>query len=190
MIWGLLGRGLLLGTGSQKIMIQEQRAEPVQDRMVRDEPGLAPGHVLRRLRRLTGLTWEELSIAMHVSKRSLHLWDAGQPLSQKHLAHLHRVAGLVDRLAKGNPVHMRNLLLKDLGGQNSLTLLREGQYELVERRLTGEKAFPSFTELPPAESRKRVPNGVSLAGYTNDDGSPVVPSRPLKGVKAPRLRKG
>lgn len=190
MIWGLLDRGFLLGTGSQRIVIQEQRPEPALGRTVCDDTGLAPDYLLRKVRKLTGLTWEELSIALNVSKRSLHSWDAGQPLSQKHLAHLHRVAGLVERLAKGNPVHMRYLLLKDLGGQNALTFLREGQYELVERRFASEKAFPVFVELPFDEARKRRPVGVALANYNTSDDSAAVQGKPLKGIKPPKLRKG
>lgn len=189
-IWGLFSRGLNLGTGSARLCIREQRAEPARAQTICDEKTLAPVYILRRIRRLSGLTWEELSIAMNVSKRSLHLWDSGEAISQRHLKHLHLVAGLMDRLDKGNPVHLRNLLLKDLGGQNALTLLKEGQFALVETQLAPEKASPQFIELPAEEFRKRLPRGVSLVSYQESQDVRIVQGKALKGMKAPKLRKG
>lgn len=189
-IWGIFARGFNVGTGSERIWIQEQRVEVVMAQKVCDETTLAPVYTLRKIRRISGLTWEELSIAMDVSKRTLHLWDAGQALSQKHLKHLHRVAGLMERLDKGNPVHLRNLLLKDLGDQNALTLLKEGQFKQVEMQIAVEKSYPSFSELPEKEFRKRIPRGVSLTVYQEDQKVQIVRGKPLMSIKAPKLRKG
>ena len=189
-IWGIFARGFNIGTGSERIWIQEQRVEVVIAQKVCAGTSLAPVCTLRRIRRISGLTWEELSTAMDVSKRTLHLWDAGQALSQKHLQHLHRVAGLMERLDKGNPVHLRNLLLKDLGDQNALTLLKEGQFKQVEMQLGTEKAYPSFSELPEKDFRARIPRGVSLASYQEDQKVQIVRGKPLKSVKAPKPRKG
>ena len=189
-VWGLVLGDLAIGTGSQRIVIQEQRPEPALAREVCNQSMIVPEYVLRRLRMLSGLTWEELSIAMDVSKRALHLWDAGNPLKQKHLAHLHRVSGLVERLASGNPVHLRNLLLKDLGGTNGLTLLRERRYDLVERQLATERAFPVIHELPAGEFRKRLPSGVPISSYLESETMAPVQSKPLKAIKPPKLWKG
>ena len=37
---------------------------------------------LGELRRLSGLTWEQLAKLFNVSRRSLHFWASGQPLSR------------------------------------------------------------------------------------------------------------
>jgi len=190
-LWGIWARGLYAGTGSGRIWIQERRGEPVGAAMVCDETTLAPVYILRRTRRISGLTWEELASAMGVSKRTLHLWDAGQALSQKHLKHLHGVHGVLERLDNGNPVHLRNLLLWDLGGRNALVLLREQQFGQVEVVLKARMSpFPIFAELPAVELRKRIPQGVPLSSFDEHPPLKAMPEKAIKGVKAPRIKKG
>jgi hypothetical protein len=58
-------------------VIQEQRPEPALAREVCNQSMIVPEYVLRRLRMLSGLTWEELSIAMDVSKRALEAEASG-----------------------------------------------------------------------------------------------------------------
>lgn len=189
-LWGVIRLGLGLGTGSQDVWIEERRVEPTPAPATMDD--VSPGAValLRNLRQISGLTWEELAIALTVSKRALHLWDNGQPVSQRHLKQLHRVAGMVRRLDQGNPVHLRHLLLKDLGGRNALTLLREGEFDQAERRLAAEQPIPRFAELPAGEFWKRIPGGVPLAGYSDVPEVQLNRERPLRVPKIPNLRKG
>ncbi len=154
------------------------------------KPVTSPTYLLRRIRSLSWLSWEELSIPMRVSKRTLHLWSSGQPIRQDHLRHLHLVANLIDRLDKGNPVHLRGLLLKDLGGKNALTLLGEGQFTLVENQLAPGMPNPSFGEVPAEVFRKRMPRGVSLESYQENQEVRTVQEKVLNGVRPPKLRKG
>lgn len=51
---------------------------------------------------------------------------------------------------------------------------------------------PNFAELPAEESQKRIPHGVSLASYQEDQEDQeinVVQGKPLKSIKTPKLRK-
>lgn len=150
----------------------------------------SPADLLRRIRSLSRLTWEELSIAMGVSTRALLLWNGGKAIRQGHLRHLQRVADLIDRLDKRDPVHLRGLLLKNLGGKNALTLLREGQFTHVEMQLTSEQSNSSFGELPTETFRKRIPRGVSLESYQESQEVVIVQGKALGGIKPPKARKG
>lgn len=175
------------GTGSEEIWIRTPRWESIKPQELCTLHTVAPVYLLRKIRRISGLTWEELSIAMGVTRRTLHLWDAGQELSQKHLNHLHRVAGLLDRLDRGNPVLMRNHLLKDFEGQNALSMLKEGNYSQVESLLAATPAFPKFIDLPETEARRRRPLGSPLASY-RDQSVQIVSGRALKGIKTPKIQ--
>lgn len=182
--------GISLGTGSDRVLIRWQRVESAHAEKAPTINMVAPVPLLRRIRRISGLTWAELSTAFSVSTRTLHNWDAGEPLRQKHLKRLHEVAGLFDRLDQGNPVYLRNLLLKDLGGQNALVMLRAGQLKEVEVQLEAIRSTHAAPgELADSEFRKRIPQGVSLAGYSLDQSVRVIPGKPLKAINPPRPRK-
>lgn len=182
--------GISLGTGSDRVWIRGLRVESAHAEKASAISTLAPVSLLRRIRRISGLTWDELSTAFSVSTRALHNWDAGGLLRQKHLQRLHEVAGLFDRLDRGNPVYLRNLLLKDFGGQNALVMLRAGQLKEVEVLLGAiHSTHAALGELPDTEFRKRIPQGISLASYSSDQSVRVNPGRPLKAIKPPRPRK-
>ncbi|HQN10370.1 MAG TPA: helix-turn-helix domain-containing protein, partial [Thermoanaerobaculia bacterium] len=44
-------------------------------------PARRTGSRLYELRRLTGLTWDEIARLFHVSRRSVFLWASGRPMS-------------------------------------------------------------------------------------------------------------
>lgn len=189
--WGSLFRGSRSGTGSASIVICEKRIESYSvssAHTTQAEP--APVGVLRRVKQISGLTWEELSKALSVSRRTLHNWDAGTEVSQKHLQHLHRLAGVLERLDRGNPVYLRNLLLKDLGGFNGLAMLGRGEFKEAEGLLgVGQPAFQHPFETPYENLRRRLPQGVPIAAYGNEPTVHPLPGKALKGLKLPRLRK-
>lgn len=186
LLFGTLARGANTGTGSFRLLIREQRAEGV---VICDEELVSPEYVLRGIRRISGLTWEELACVMGVSRRSLHLWDGGGNLTQEHLHRLHELSALMQRLDKGNPVHLRNLLLKVFDGKNALERLRTRQDTQVLALLGHDKfpPYPKSMDLPAAAFRKRIPDGVSLDSYSEDQSVVVSPEKPIKGIRPPRL---
>jgi hypothetical protein len=182
--------GISLGTGSEGIWVQERRAEPAASEKVNVESVMVPVSILRRVRSVSGLTWGELSTAMDVSRRTLHHWDSGEGLSQKHLQRLHDLAGLLERVNPGNPVYLRNLLLKDFGGKSALVMLRVGQIKEVEALLrTSKSKYASGPGLSESEFQRRIPQGVAMASYGDDQSVQIVRGKPLKAVKAPKPRK-
>ena len=82
---------------------------------------------LGELRRLSGLTWEQLAKLFNVSRRSLHFWASGQPLSRFNEEQLNRLLGTIQYIDRGSASLNRSLLLKP---DNPLfDLLIAGRYE-------------------------------------------------------------
>jgi DNA-binding transcriptional regulator YiaG len=84
------------------------------------------------LRRISGLTWEQIAAAICVSRRSLHLWASGKPMLPGNEERLQRVLGVVRAVDRGSAAKTRQLLLSAApGSELALDLLASGQYEAV-----------------------------------------------------------
>lgn len=82
------------------------------------------------LRRLSGLTWEQIARLFGVDRRSLHFWANGKALSAGNEERLHRLLATLRRLDRGRASENRALLLQaHPGGVIPLDLLAEGKYD-------------------------------------------------------------
>ncbi len=82
------------------------------------------------LRRLSGLTWDQLAKLFNVSRRSLHFWASGQPLSRFNEEQLNRLLGTIQYIDRGTASLNRSLLLKLDNNSNPLfDLLVAGKHE-------------------------------------------------------------
>jgi DNA-binding transcriptional regulator YiaG len=96
---------------------------------------------LSELRRLSGLTWDQLARLFNVSRRSLHFWASGQPLSHFNEEHLNRLLGTVRYIDQGSANLNRSLLLHpDSNGNPLLDLLVVGKYEEFKRIVGSDNA--------------------------------------------------
>lgn len=85
---------------------------------------------LGELRRLSGLTWDQLAKLFNVSRRSLHFWASGQPLSRFNEGQLNRLLGIIQYINRGSASLNRSLLLKpDNNGNPLFDLLVAGKHE-------------------------------------------------------------
>lgn len=88
------------------------------------------GAAIGELRRLSGLTWDQLARIFSVSRRSLHFWASGKPMSPSNEEHLQRVLAVVRKIDRGAPSANRTALLgvrED--GSIPFDLLVAGDYE-------------------------------------------------------------
>lgn len=72
--------------------------------------------VLQRLRRVSGLSWEEVGRAVGVSRRTIHNWLGGARLAGVHLTRLLEFSRAVDLVSKGSPESTRAMLLQPRAG--------------------------------------------------------------------------
>jgi len=115
---------------------------------------------LNELRRLSGLTWEQLAKLFNVSRRSLHFWASGQPLSRFNEENLHRLLGTIRYINRGSASLNRNLLLSPgQDGRLLFDLLIAGEHEEV-KRILGPGNAPQKPQLVPLSedaSMSRMP---------------------------------
>jgi transcriptional regulator with XRE-family HTH domain len=101
---------------------------PLADRRASESTAAA----VLEIRRLSGLTWEELADLFDVSRRSVHHWASGKPVTTEHDQALRGVLTALRHLDRGDPAATRALLLtSDRGGISLLDLLKAGSYEEV-----------------------------------------------------------
>lgn len=91
-----------------------------------------PSAAMMELRRLSGLTWDQLARLFGITRRSLHFWASGKPLAPAHEERLSRLLATVRRLDRGSAHANRTLLLGvHADGCIPLDLLVAGQYARV-----------------------------------------------------------
>jgi DNA-binding transcriptional regulator YiaG len=92
----------------------------------------APSAAIMELRRLSGLTWDQLARLFGITRRSLHFWASGKPLTTAHEERLYRLLATVRRLDRGSAHANRTLLLGvHADGCIPFDLLVAGQYALA-----------------------------------------------------------
>lgn len=131
-----------------------------------------PREAIHELRRLSGLTWEELASLFGVSRRSVHFWGSGERMSAENERKLFRLLGVIKKIDRGVARANRlALLMPDDQGHAPLDLLKEGRYDEVASRLA--PATPARRLLQPSVSpevekaRMPLPPDV-LAGALQD----------------------
>lgn len=84
---------------------------------------------LTELRLLTGLTWDQIASLFEVSRRAVHFWANGKPLTAAHQEHLERSLSCMKASDKGNaPVNRQALFAVDSSGVAPFDLLVRKQY--------------------------------------------------------------
>lgn len=87
---------------------------------------------IAELRRLSGFTWEQLARLFKVSRRSLHLWASGKPMTPGHEEHLQRLLSVIRKINRGSASANRaELLAVGADGSIPFDLLAAGQYDRV-----------------------------------------------------------
>jgi DNA-binding transcriptional regulator YiaG len=117
------------------------------------------GAAIGELRRLSGLTWDQLARVFNVSRRSLHFWASGKPMAPINEEHLQRVLAVVRKVDRGSASLNRAALL-GVGEDGSLPfdLLTAGHYERVLSLLgPGEARRFSLPKLSEQSRAARVP---------------------------------
>lgn len=115
---------------------------------------------VNELRKLSGLTWEQLAILFDVSRRSVHFWASGQPLTSANEEKLNRILDVVEYISRGSASHNRSLLMSIADdGKSYLDLLASGQYDRVKSVLGAGNApkQPKLGQLSQAAEMARMP---------------------------------
>ena len=137
---------------------------------------------LSELRRLSGLSWEQLARVLGVSRRALHFWASGKAMARTNEEHLQRVLAVVRSVDRGSTTATRSALLETLEDRNNVVdLLGARDYERAA----------SITSLLSAAARtSRTPSSPeALVGALHDRvHEDRGQSRPARSVKVDRRK--
>jgi hypothetical protein len=105
---------------------------------------------LHQLRRLSGLTWENLADVLGVTRRSLHLWANGGPINSHNEKQVRDLLATMHALDRGTATENRRLLLTSVdSGKTFADLLRTREFAkavFLAGRGTGRPALPKTDE--------------------------------------------
>jgi DNA-binding transcriptional regulator YiaG len=89
------------------------------------------GPAISELRRISGLTWDQLARLFGVSRRSLHFWASGKAPTAANEEHLHRLLAITRKIDRGTASENRAALLAVSDEGAPFDLLAQGQYDRV-----------------------------------------------------------
>lgn len=116
--------------------------------------------VVNELRKLSGLTWEQIATLFNVSRRSVHFWASGEALSSANEEKLNRTLDAVEYISRGSASSNRSLLMGIADdGKSYLELLAAGEFDRVKSILGAGNAptKSKLGQLSPAAEMLRVP---------------------------------
>lgn len=153
---------------------------------------VSAGPAIAELRRLSGLTWDQLARLFGVNRRSLHLWASGKAMTPSHEERLQRVLAVVRKIDRGSASENRTLLLGAReDGDIPLDLLAARSFDRVVSLLgagTGRKAVPPSRLSPEAKAARAPRPPEELVGALQDRIHHA--SGPVRAAKSVRLRGG
>ncbi len=85
--------------------------------------------VISELRRRSGLTWKQLGQLFNVSRRSVHYWASGKPLSASNEQRLMRVQEVVRTADRGCARRTRMVLLNASEGTSPFEMLADQRFD-------------------------------------------------------------
>jgi transcriptional regulator with XRE-family HTH domain len=84
---------------------------------------------LEQVKRLAGLTWEQVARLLGVHRRSVHNWLRGSPLASEHEERLYEVLDAVKLAAEGRSAHETRAWIRDRSrGSSVVDLLMVGHF--------------------------------------------------------------
>ena len=117
------------------------------------------GRAVSELRRISGLTWEQLAGLFGVSRRSVHFWASGKPLNATNHERLMRVLDVVRYADRGTARGTREALLAAREGTTAFEMLAEQRFWEARMALGQGRArlVPTLTPLSEAAQTARKP---------------------------------
>jgi hypothetical protein len=135
--------------------------------------------LVRELRQLSGLTWQQAANLVGVQPRSLHNWAAGHVIAEKNLRRLGELLAVLRHIDRGYAEANRDLLLNtSVEGRTLFALLEAGEFERVK-----EQAGRGVGRAgPTAAHPQAAPNiwgpehfGMALSASLDDPDEEIVP---------------
>jgi hypothetical protein len=121
---------------------------------VQSSDGRSAASSLAEVRRLAGLTWEQIARLFGVTRRAVHSWASGGAMSAANDERLHRTLAVMRRIDRGSSDVNRTLLFSSPGGgMTAFDMLVQGDFESVAEYL-GDSAMSRPVRSEASTSRR------------------------------------
>ncbi|EKD51802.1 MAG: hypothetical protein ACD_62C00176G0017 [uncultured bacterium] len=108
------------------------------------------------LRRLSGLTWEQIGEIFNVTRRAVHFWANGKPMEDFRAEKLSCLVDAVRKIDTGIGFENRHMILdQDCDSVSLFDLFKKGDFYTVSRRLPIVSRQPRI-ELKPLSEKARA----------------------------------
>ena len=135
-------------------------------------PAESTAEAIMEIRRRSGLTWQELGELFNVSRRSIHHWANGKPVSAGNDRTIRRMLAAIRHLDRGCQRDTRALLLsvEQATGVSPLDLLQAGRFDDATTPFLGDRTpEPHRVPMSPAvRDARRPPAATLLVGAKQD----------------------
>ncbi len=155
------------------------------------DPGGRQGDDIRRavaeLRRVSGLTWDELAKLLGVSRRSVHFWASGKPLNAANTRRLFQLVDVLRGADRGSSQSNRAALFTVEEGSTAFDLLVAQKFEAARSRLGkgSGRTRPRLRELSSDAKQARRPLSPAARVEIVSEERPATP-RPARAVRTLR----
>ncbi len=129
---------------------------------------------LLELRRLSGLTWDQLARLFGVSRRSLHFWASGAAVSASHEEQVQRVLAVLRQVDRGTAAENRALMLQPSpDGALPFDDLAEGRFDMALAHMgagagVGRRLISATALSTEAQSARKPPAPDQLVDTLHD----------------------
>ncbi|GEM_PF-4021145 len=145
-------------------------------------------HKLYALKRISGLTWEQIAALFDVDRRSVHLWANGKSLHPKNEEKLGRILSAILKIDRGFASSNRALLVTPTGNNDlPVDMLAAGEFDrVVELVGKGPQRVLQTTLVSAEERARRRPLSPLFQFETEAEDEPPLlgPVRAFKSIKA------
>jgi len=173
---------ILAGTGTTTVEAFRAISPPQTSAGTKAADPPSASDALSELRRLSGLSWEQLARVLGVSRRALHFWASGKAMARSNEEHLQRVLAVVRSIDRGTTTATRSALLETNGDRNNaVDLLAAHDYQ----RAT---SVTSLLSTAVRMSRSPSPPEVLVGALHDRVHEDLGPSRAARSVKVDRRK--
>lgn len=146
-------------TGAGCLGVPALQRKDAEGRLGEADHAEATRSAVNELRLISGLTWDELGQLLGVSRRSLHFWASGKPLSAQNEERVTRLLAVVRFIDRGNARNNRKALLGAESGETAFNLLAAQRFEEVCALLGpgARRPAPARAPLSPEAKAARLP---------------------------------
>ena len=167
-----------------------ERTSSGPDGRIAQVPRQTTGQAVLEIRRRTGLTWQELSELFHVSRRSVHHWANGKPVTARHEHVICKIVDAIRHLDRGSQAATRRQLLAadDATGVSTFELLRVGHFNQAVARIAGVRT-PERRRIPLAQTARdarRPPAPTLLLEASHERPEVPAKARTVLGARMPK----